>query len=161
MKSERDDQPRHVAVVMDGNGRWAQKRKRPRTFGHQAGQKSLHRIVEHCARIGVGHHCHHPYACPFIHHCWGAAVGDARYPVPGLGGSKKHHGEWIARGYTDIRDVPGAEIDSEQQLRILIQKHIDTGKSEIDRLEGAGASASGNSSVCSTSDVAPAVPMSK
>mgnify|MGYP000063645722 CR=1 FL=1 len=50
MKSERDDQPRHVAVVMDGNGRWAQKRKRPRTFGHQAGQKSLRRIVEHAAR---------------------------------------------------------------------------------------------------------------
>jgi undecaprenyl diphosphate synthase len=38
---------------MDGNGRWAQKRKRPRTFGHQAGQKSLRRIVEHCGQIGV------------------------------------------------------------------------------------------------------------
>ena len=53
MKSERDDQPRHVAVVMDGNGRWAQKRKRPRTFGHQAGQKALRRVVEHCGKIGV------------------------------------------------------------------------------------------------------------
>ena len=53
MKSERDDLPGHVAIVMDGNGRWAQKRKRPRTFGHQAGQKSLRRIVEHCARIGI------------------------------------------------------------------------------------------------------------
>jgi undecaprenyl diphosphate synthase len=38
---------------MDGNGRWAQKRKRPRTFGHQAGQKSLRRIVEHCGQIGI------------------------------------------------------------------------------------------------------------
>ena len=55
MKSERDGQPGHVAIVMDGNGRWAQKRKRPRTFGHQAGQKSLRRIVEHAARIGVAH----------------------------------------------------------------------------------------------------------
>jgi undecaprenyl diphosphate synthase len=55
LKSEADDLPRHIAIVMDGNGRWAQRRKRPRTFGHQAGQKSLHRIVEHCARIGVGH----------------------------------------------------------------------------------------------------------
>ena len=54
MKSERDDLPRHVAIVMDGNGRWAQQRKRPRTFGHQAGQKSLRRIVEHAARIGIG-----------------------------------------------------------------------------------------------------------
>lgn len=55
MKSEREPLPRHIAIVMDGNGRWAQRRKRPRTFGHQAGQKSLRRIVEHCARIGVAH----------------------------------------------------------------------------------------------------------
>ena len=53
MKSERDPLPRHIAIVMDGNGRWAQKRKRPRTFGHQAGQKSLRRIVEHCGQIGI------------------------------------------------------------------------------------------------------------
>jgi len=38
---------------MDGNGRWAERRKRPRTFGHQAGQKALRRVVEHCGRIGV------------------------------------------------------------------------------------------------------------
>ena len=38
---------------MDGNGRWAEQRKRPRTFGHQAGQKALRKIVEHCGVIGV------------------------------------------------------------------------------------------------------------
>jgi len=38
---------------MDGNGRWAQKRKRPRTFGHQAGLKALRRIVEHCGQVGI------------------------------------------------------------------------------------------------------------
>jgi undecaprenyl diphosphate synthase len=38
---------------MDGNGRWAEKRKRARTFGHQAGLKSLRRIVEHCGRRGI------------------------------------------------------------------------------------------------------------
>lgn len=46
--------PAHIAIVMDGNGRWAKKRKRPRTFGHQAGIKALRRIVEHCGRLGVG-----------------------------------------------------------------------------------------------------------
>lgn len=55
MKSEEATVPEHVAIVMDGNGRWAEKRKRPRTFGHQAGQKALRRIVEHCVRIGVRH----------------------------------------------------------------------------------------------------------
>ena len=45
--------PAHVAIVMDGNGRWARKRNRPRTFGHQAGLKALRKIVEHCGRLGV------------------------------------------------------------------------------------------------------------
>jgi len=47
------DIPAHVAIVMDGNGRWAEKRKRPRTFGHQAGLKALRRIVEYCGKLGV------------------------------------------------------------------------------------------------------------
>lgn len=85
-------------------------------------------------RVGVGHHCHHPYECPFIDHCW-PGPNDTRYPVQGLGGSKKQHGEWIARGYTDIRDVPGAEIDNEQQLRI----HRVTLAGEPELLDGARA----------------------
>jgi len=38
---------------MDGNGRWARKRRRPRSFGHQAGLKALRKIVEHCGRLGI------------------------------------------------------------------------------------------------------------
>ncbi|MSS76195.1 MAG: isoprenyl transferase [Methyloglobulus sp.] len=45
--------PRHVAIIMDGNGRWAQKRYMPRAFGHQAGVKAVRKIVEHCAELGV------------------------------------------------------------------------------------------------------------
>jgi len=45
--------PRHIAVVMDGNGRWAESRNRPRTLGHQAGLKALRRIVEHCGRLDI------------------------------------------------------------------------------------------------------------
>lgn len=45
--------PRHIAIVMDGNGRWAQKKNRPRTFGHQAGLKALRKVVEHCGDLGV------------------------------------------------------------------------------------------------------------
>jgi undecaprenyl diphosphate synthase len=47
------DIPAHVAIVMDGNGRWAQRKNRPRTFGHQAGLKTLRKVVEHCGNIGV------------------------------------------------------------------------------------------------------------
>jgi undecaprenyl diphosphate synthase len=45
--------PQHIAIVMDGNGRWAEERKRPRTMGHQAGVRALRRAVEHCVRRGV------------------------------------------------------------------------------------------------------------
>ena len=45
--------PRHIAIVMDGNGRWASRRGRPRTLGHQAGLKALRKIVEHCGRLKI------------------------------------------------------------------------------------------------------------
>ncbi|UPG86766.1 polyprenyl diphosphate synthase [Luteibacter aegosomatis] len=45
--------PRHLAIVMDGNGRWAKQRLRPRTFGHHAGQKAVREAVEFCLRRGI------------------------------------------------------------------------------------------------------------
>lgn len=42
--------PRHIAIVMDGNGRWAEKRRRPRSFGHRSGQKAVRGAVEFCLR---------------------------------------------------------------------------------------------------------------
>ena len=41
IKSEADKIPRHIAIVMDGNGRWAKARHRPRSFGHNAGRKAV------------------------------------------------------------------------------------------------------------------------
>lgn len=46
---ESTDLPRHIAIIMDGNGRWAQQRSLPRTAGHQAGVKSIRAAVEQCA----------------------------------------------------------------------------------------------------------------
>ena len=45
--------PLHIAIIMDGNGRWAQARHRPRVFGHQAGVKTVRRIVEDSADLGI------------------------------------------------------------------------------------------------------------
>ncbi len=45
--------PRHVAIIMDGNGRWAKSRGRPRLFGHHAGAKRVREIVEACPDLGV------------------------------------------------------------------------------------------------------------
>ena len=46
--------PRHIAVIMDGNGRWAQARGLPRVEGHRAGVDSVRLMVEESARIGIG-----------------------------------------------------------------------------------------------------------
>ena len=45
--------PRHIAIIMDGNGRWAQQRSRPRTFGHKEGVEALRRTVEAAGDLGV------------------------------------------------------------------------------------------------------------
>ncbi len=45
--------PRHVAIIMDGNGRWAAARGLPRTAGHKAGLKPVRMCIEECARRGV------------------------------------------------------------------------------------------------------------
>jgi len=45
--------PRHVAIIMDGNGRWAQQRYLPRTAGHRAGVTAVRKVVEHCVEKGV------------------------------------------------------------------------------------------------------------
>src|SRR3954468_11157693 len=46
--------PRHVAVIMDGNGRWAQERGLPRHEGHRRGVKSVRATIEECCRLGIG-----------------------------------------------------------------------------------------------------------
>jgi len=46
--------PRHVAIVMDGNGRWAARRGLPREVGHRQGQQAVKRIVRRCGELGIG-----------------------------------------------------------------------------------------------------------
>jgi undecaprenyl diphosphate synthase len=51
--SESANFPAHIAIIMDGNGRWAKSRHRPRVFGHQEGVKTVRKIVEFASEIGV------------------------------------------------------------------------------------------------------------
>src|SRR5690606_37772822 len=52
---EHSDVPRHLAIIMDGNGRWATQRFLPRTAGHVRGVQTVRRVVEACGRRGVGY----------------------------------------------------------------------------------------------------------
>ncbi|MCH5307491.1 MAG: isoprenyl transferase [Prevotella sp.] len=50
---ETNNIPQHIAIIMDGNGRWANERGKERSFGHQAGVDAVRRIAAECARMGV------------------------------------------------------------------------------------------------------------
>ena len=45
--------PQHIAIIMDGNGRWAMQQNKPRNYGHQAGVETVRRITAECVRLGV------------------------------------------------------------------------------------------------------------
>lgn len=53
MTDKIDRIPRHVAIIMDGNGRWAKQQGKERTYGHYAGAQTVHRVIEQAARRGV------------------------------------------------------------------------------------------------------------
>lgn len=50
---DKEKLPKHIAIIMDGNGRWAKKHSRPRVWGHQNGVKAVRAVTEACAEIGV------------------------------------------------------------------------------------------------------------
>lgn len=50
---DKNNIPEHIAIIMDGNGRWAQKRKLPRKIGHKAGVETIRNIVKECSNLGV------------------------------------------------------------------------------------------------------------
>lgn len=50
---DRDRMPEHVAIIMDGNGRWAKKKGLPRLAGHNAGMKAMKKIVDHSDKLGI------------------------------------------------------------------------------------------------------------
>lgn len=52
-KIDKNRIPQHVAIIMDGNGRWAKQRGKERTYGHYAGADTVHKIIEEAARLGV------------------------------------------------------------------------------------------------------------
>ena len=50
---DQERMPRHVAIIMDGNGRWAKNRGLPRLAGHNAGMKAMKKIVDHSDKLGI------------------------------------------------------------------------------------------------------------
>ena len=53
MEFNKEDMPKHIAIIMDGNRRWARNRGKPASFGHKAGAKALEKIVRYANKIGL------------------------------------------------------------------------------------------------------------
>ena len=85
--------PCHVAIIMDGNGRWAQRRFLPRAEGHRRGVRSVRRVIEAAAQSGEG----------LFHHGEGRPSGSRR-PEPG----DRHR--QVRRGFSGRKRVKGASF---------------------------------------------------
>lgn len=55
MKDSTNNLPQHIAIIMDGNGRWARQHGKERTFGHQAGVEAVRSVIEGAAEMGIKH----------------------------------------------------------------------------------------------------------
>ena len=53
MEFDRENMPKHIAIIMDGNRRWARAQGKPASFGHKAGPKTLEKIVRYANKIGL------------------------------------------------------------------------------------------------------------
>ena len=53
MKFDKETMPKHIAIIMDGNGRWARAKGKPVSFGHKEGAKTLEKIVRYANKIGL------------------------------------------------------------------------------------------------------------
>ena len=53
--------PQHVAIILDGNGRWAKAKGMPRNYGHAQGSKNVERICEEAWRMGIKYPCRTPF----------------------------------------------------------------------------------------------------
>lgn len=78
--------PKHIAVIMDGNGRWAKQRGKPRIFGHQSALQSVREISEACAELGV------PYLTLYAF-----STENWNRPVDEVGGLMKLFGESMVK----------------------------------------------------------------
>ncbi len=55
MEFEKENMPKHIAIIMDGNRRWARKQGKNASYGHKEGAKTLERIVRYANKIGLGY----------------------------------------------------------------------------------------------------------
>lgn len=120
--------PKHLAIIMDGNGRWAEKRHLPRIFGHRKGVETVQRVVDDCLELGI--RCLTLYA--FSSENWGRPRDEVE-ALMGLLGTflKKELTQLQERG---IRLMAIGELDRLPAATVKILRDIMRATSQNDQM---------------------------
>ena len=116
--------PRHVAIIMDGNGRWANERRLPRPFGHRAGMKAVREVVEGALEIGIE-----------VLTLFAFSEENWNRPAPEISALMDLLEEYIAKEVAELRDQG-------VQVHVLGDRSRLTpgGRAAVERVEGETAS---------------------
>ncbi|MEW6369145.1 MAG: isoprenyl transferase [Acidobacteriota bacterium] len=119
--------PRHIAVIMDGNGRWAGRRSLPRLAGHRAGIQSVRETVEACARLDVGYLTLYAFS-----------VENWKRPRTEIEGLMLLIREYMGRELDNLikANVRFRAIGRYEQLDPLVVKELERGMRETSRCTG-------------------------
>lgn len=122
--------PEHIAIIMDGNGRWAQKKGNIRLFGHKAGVESVRDITESCAQLGVGYLTLYAFSTEN----WNRPVSEINGLMKLLVQTLRNEAERLNRN--DIKLVTIGQIDRlpgicQQQLKEVIELTKDNSRMQL------------------------------
>ncbi len=114
--------PNHIAIIMDGNGRWAKKRHLPRLAGHRAGRDSVKLIVKACAKIGI------PYLTLYAF-----SLENWRRPESEVRGLMVFFEEVLDKEYLEL-DENGVRLEAMGRLEMLPETTLRALRGTIDKL---------------------------
>lgn len=115
--------PNHVAIIMDGNGRWANKKGRPRIFGHLHGASKLKKVIKECGRSGVGYLTLYAFSTEN----WGRPTDEVQFLMRLLCKYLEREQKTLLR--ENVRFTTIGQIENlPKQARDIIQKTIEVTK---------------------------------
>jgi undecaprenyl diphosphate synthase len=114
---DRGNLPRHVAIIMDGNGRWAQRRGLPRLMGHRAGRKAVHEAVEGSVALGVKVLTLYTFSLEN----WERGPGEVRGLMRILGQVLREERKDLKRNNVSLRTIGRVDLLPEESRAVLAE----------------------------------------
>lgn len=122
-----DNLPRHIAIIMDGNGRWAKRRRLPRLAGHRAGREPVRMCVRTCARVGIEYLTLYTFS-----------LENWNRPRPEVSGLMKFLEQTLRREYLEL-DENGVRLNAIGRIDMLpeaTRRTLDETKAKLSKNNG-------------------------